>query len=319
MNRNLVILLAGALAGCSSLVSDPCMQGFHLEGGACMTVDKTHGSGDMTGTMGGPDAQVAVTGVDAMVDGPPPLVCALPTTQCGDACVSLDDDPFNCGHCGRECQSGICSSGTCLGDIAGHIIVVGHDYVSSDPAMDRVIANAITTGWVPGPIGAGGVRVGYWRGTATLFGWSDAATRGLAQTSHGAWFTEIPALVTGSTAEVDTVVIEPQVGDGAAAVAAGAAAAPELTQFLVASHDVVVIETSAGVGYRFLHGAGLLDLAPPIDVSASQVSLVAPGDSIAQGVVSPYLAKAGSVAFPGAAHAVVTDSAGDAVVIHATY
>jgi len=82
---------------------------------------------------------------------------------------------------------------------------------------------------------------------------------------------------------------------------------------------VVVMETTAGVSYRWLHGAGLVDLTPPVDASASQVTVVAPGDAIATGVVSPYFARPGSVGFAGATHAVVSDGSGDAVVIHATY
>jgi hypothetical protein len=318
VNRYLVIL-AGALAGCSSLVSDPCMAGYSLNNnGACMPVANMHGSDDFPM---GPDASlVAPVDVHPIVDAPG-LVCAAPTTACGEACVSLDDDPYNCGHCGRECQSGLCSSGTCLGDIPGHIIVVGHDYVASDAAMDRVIGNAVTVGWVPGVLGTAGnfVRIGWWRGTATQLGFTDATTRGLAQVNHAASFVELQTVDPASTAALDAIVIAPQVGDGDAAEAAGAAAASTLAAFLVASHDVVVVETVNGVGYRYLHGAGLVDLVPPVDTSSSQVTVVAPGDAVATGVVTPYLAKAGSVGYPGAAHAVVTDSASNAIVIHATY
>lgn len=329
MNRYTAIF-AGALAalitalfGCSSLVSDPCMAGYHLQGGECMPTAGMHGS-DTFPMATAPDAPIEVSidaTVDAAVDAAPPLVCPAPTTACGDSCVTLDDDPFNCGHCGRECQSGICSSGVCLGDVPGHIIVVGHDYAASDPAMDRVIGNAVSVGWTPGPIGTAGnaVRVGWWRGTATELGFLAAASRGLAQVSRTAVMFEISSVDSSTTSTLDTIVIAPQVGDGAAAEAAGAAAASELATFLAASHDVVVIETVAGVGYRYLHGAGLVDLAAPVDASTSQVSVVTPGDAVATGVASPYLAKTGSVGYPGAAHAVVTDGAGDAVVIHATY
>ncbi|MEO8550587.1 MAG: hypothetical protein ABI678_11460 [Kofleriaceae bacterium] len=325
MNRYL-LLFTGALAGCSSLVSDPCMAGYHLDQGACMPALNTHGSDDfpMSGADASTDGSTAVAPVDAnpivVADGPDPLVCALPTTLCGDTCVTLDDDPYNCGHCGRECQSGICSSGTCLGDIPGHIIVVGHDYVASDAAMDRVIGNAVSVGWVPGMLGSGGtVRVGWWRGTAKELGVSAAVSRGLAQAGHAASIVELQTVDPVSTGALDTILIAPQVGDGDAAEAAGAAAASTLAAFLVASHDVVVVETVSGVGYRYLHGAGLIDLAPPVDASTSQVIVAAPGDAIATGVVSPYLAKAGSVGYPGAGHAVVTDGAADGVVIHVTY
>jgi hypothetical protein len=256
---------------------------------------------------------IAPVDVDAAVDAPV-LVCPAPTTACGEACVTLDDDPYNCGHCGRECQSGICSSGVCLGDVPGHVIVIGHDYIASDAAMDRVMGNAVSVGTT-----SSRVRVGWWRGTAIQLGFIDAMTRGLAQTGHSAGAGEVQTIDTSSLEALDAIVIAPQVGDGAAAEAAGAAAASTLAAFLVASHDVVVVETVGGVGYRYLHGAGLVDLAAPVDASTSQVNVVAPGDAVATGVVTPYLAKPGSVGYPGAAHAVVTDSAANAIVIHATY
>jgi hypothetical protein len=289
-----------------------------------MQDQKTHGTMDPTGTMQGPDASVVVVhppgdAVVAPQDAPvDAMVCPLPTTKCGDQCVSLDDDPYNCGHCGRTCSSGICAAGTCIGDLPGHIVVIGHDYVASDPAMDRVIANGVTLS-VSGSFSGVVARVGWWRGTATQEAGIPAVARGLAQSGHTAQAITVAAIDSATLANLDAIVVEPQVGDGDAAEAAGAAAAASLATYLAASRTVVVLETTGGVGYRWLHGAGLVDLTPPVDASASQVTVVAAGDAVAEGVVSPYLAKAGSVGYAGAAHTVVSDGAGDAVVIHATY
>jgi len=322
-------LVLAVLAGCSSLVSDPCASGYHLDTGAC-TQDRTHIAMPPSGTMEGPDASVvtihppgdgATIGPeqDASVDAPPDaMVCPLPTTMCSGQCVDLSDDPYNCGHCGRTCSSGICAAGTCIGDLPGHIVVIGHDYVASDPAMDRVIANGVTLS-VASTSTAAAARVGWWRGTAAHDDGVPAVARGLAQTGHTAQAITVATIDTSSLENLDAIVIEPQVGDGDAAEAAGASAAASLATYLAASHTVVVMETTGGVSYRWLHGAGLLDLTPPVDASASQVTVVSAGDAIATGVVSPYLAKAGSVGYAGATHAVVTDTSGDAVVIHATY
>ena len=318
-------LVLALLAGCSSLVSDPCAAGYHLDTGACMADQKTHGVIDPNGTMQGPDASVVtvhppgdgatVAPQDAPIDA---MVCPLPTTKCGDQCVSLDDDPYNCGHCGRTCSSGICATGSCIGDLPGHIVVIGHDYVASDPAMDRVIANGVTL-TVAGGFSGSVARVGWWRGTAAQETGIAAVTRGLAQTGHTAQATAVTTIDSAALANLDAIVVEPQIGDGDAAEAAGAAAAASLAAYLTTSHTVVVMETTGGVSYRWLHGAGLVDPVPPTDTSAAQVTVVAAGDAVAAGVVSPYLARAGSVGYAGAAHAVVTDGAGDAVVIHATY
>jgi hypothetical protein len=317
VNRFYAALFVLTTAGCSSLVDDPCMAGYHLDSGACMPNTRDHVLTDammsvMTPmTPDAPDARV----VTFPTDGGFP-VCEAPTSYCSGDCVPLDTDPENCGHCGRVCASGICSTGTCVGDVAGHIVVIGHDYVASDPAMDRVIANAVHLG---SQSAGSTIRIGFWRGDSTLGGGVAAAARGLQQTGDVASSAIIANVDHGSLVELDAVVIEPQTGDGAVAEQAGADAATALADFLTAGHSVVVLETTAGVSYRYLQGAGLGTLPPPVDASSMAVTVVAPGDSVATGVVTQYLAKPGSVGYPGAMHAVVADGANDVVVIHSTY
>ncbi|CAN5680928.1 hypothetical protein BH11MYX1_BH11MYX1_39900 [soil metagenome] len=335
MNRYTAIVagvIAAAVAslvGCSSLVSDPCISGYHLVDGTCqvgrINTDPDGGVHQDTGviidpTDGGPqltiDAPDASVAPDAAIP-PDAMTCPLPTTKCGDTCVLLDSDPFNCGYCGHACQSGICVAGACVGDLAGNIVVIGHDYQVADPAMDRVVANGVSLN--ASPLTDVAVRVGYWRGTATQEGGKSAVQRGLAQSSRYAAASQVATVDALSLANLDAIVIAPQVGDGATAEAAGAQAASALATFLGAGHVIVVLETTGGVSYRYLHGAGLADLVAPVDASLTPVTVTAPADAVAQGVVSPYLAQPSSVGYPGAAHAVVTDGAGDAVVIHATY
>ena len=322
MNRSYAALVViASLAGCSSLVDDPCMGGFHLESGTCVPNNRIHEMSDAMTMEMMMDAGIdAGTTIGTSPDGGlQTLTCDLPTSLCGETCVLLDTDPENCGHCGRECASGICNMGTCVGDIVGHVIVIGHDYAASDPAMDRVVANAVHLGSLTGFAGAAALRVGYWHGSSTLDGGPAAVRRGLQQTGDTALASVVTTVDHAALTQLDAIVIEPQVGDGAAAEQAGSSAATALAEFLVAGHSVVVLETTAGVSYRYLHGAGLGDLNPPIDVSSMAVTVVAPSDSVVTGVVNTYLAKPGSVGFPSSLHTVVTDSTGDAVVIHATY
>ncbi len=323
MNR-LPFALVALLAGCSSLVSDPCVSGYHLVEGVCqagrINTDPDGGVHQDTGVtiVQVPDGGTLVT-IDAPDASIPPdaMTCALPTTKCGDVCVSLETDPFNCGYCGHACQSGICQASTCVGDVAGNIVVIGHDYQAADPAMDRVVANSVSLN--ANPITDIAVRVGYWRGTATQEGGKSAVVRGLSQSGRSVSATQVTTVDATALASLDAIVIEPQIGDGDAAEAAGAQAAAALASYLGAGHTIVVLETTAGVSYRYLHGAGLADLAAPVDASLMPVTVTAPADAVAQGVVSPYLAQPSSVGYPGAAHIVVTDGAGDGVVIHASY
>jgi hypothetical protein len=281
-----------ACVGCSSIISDPCADGYVLTDGTCKaTLHARATRPDMT-----PDVP-AVMPVN-------PITCT----------ADLQTDADNCGHCGHVCDSGICSLGHCVGDIPGHIIAIGHDYATSDAAMDRVLGNACG-------IGAGStVRIGWYRGTAPNQDGVAAATRGLAQMGRTAVSLAVTGVADASSFEaLDAVVIEPQTGDGDSAEADGAAAQGALASFLAAGHAVVVLETIAGVSYRFAAGADLATLAAPVDASGMAVAVVAPADDVAVGVVTPYLAKPASVGYPGASSAVIVDAGGDAVVIHDIY
>ena len=295
------------LAGCSSLVSDPCMPGYSVIDGVC-TPD------GLTGTFIPPPPEVRGELPDPRgPKGTVPLVCELPTIVCNGTCMDLSADPDNCGHCGRVCSSGICAASSCVGDLPGHIIAIGHDYAAADAAMDRVLGNAV------GAAGGTTIRVGWWQGTATQQGAVAAAHRGLAQTARASSDLTITTITPAQLGEVDTVVIEPQLGDGDAAEASGGQAAGALASFLASGHVVVVLETTGGVSYRYAAGAALFTVAAPVDATATQVTVAAPADVVAAGVVSPYFAKTSSVGYPGVAQPVIVDGAGDAVVFHATY
>jgi len=142
MNR-LLICIAVFASACSSLVSDPCAHGYELVGGHCVTMDRPDA------TIGGSDSNDGGPTADGTpVDAP---VCAADTTS----------DPDNCGECGHVCASGICSASKCVGDLPGHIVVIGHDFSSHHAAMARLLGNAVALG------AHHDVPVTIWQGTAS--------------------------------------------------------------------------------------------------------------------------------------------------------
>jgi hypothetical protein len=42
-----------------------------------------------------------------------PPICFLPDTPCGGLCVNEQNDPKNCGACGRSCGASACAGGQC--------------------------------------------------------------------------------------------------------------------------------------------------------------------------------------------------------------
>lgn len=63
-----------------------------------------------------------------------------PVVQCD---ADLLTDPMNCGACGTVCGSGLCYSGVCADDRAGHVSVIGASFETSNPALDRLLGNAV--------------------------------------------------------------------------------------------------------------------------------------------------------------------------------
>jgi len=303
---NRFAIFAVFAAGCSSLVSDPCQPGYDLVDGSCQPEDVV---------VTPPPSSVVPTSppMPQPVQQPTPPVCMLPEIACPSGCADLQTDPDNCGVCGNACATGVCDAGRCIGETVGHLVVIGHDYQVSDAAMNRVLADAVglSTGI--------NTRVGYWRGSSTLEGAQSAAAVGLAQTSRTTNAFELTGMTPQDFVEIDAIVIEPQVGDGDAAEAAGSAAAGALAAYLASGHVVVILETAGGVSYRFAEGAGLFSVAPPVDATGTLVSIAAPADAVAAGVPAPYLGRTDTVGFPGVANPVFVDDSGDAVVFHLTY
>lgn len=223
--------------------------------------------------------------------------CEEPTVWCTSACVVLEDDPDHCGACGRRCPTGLCVDGRCLGDPAGHVVLVGHSYVESRPSIRQVVANAV---W----LAAGdAIDLVVYEGDA-----SSAARGGVDRAidehaSGRVWRRRVltePLSVALADAEVLVVHAQLRASDDELR-ALGAAWSTDLDLFVRRGGIVVLLdgEGSHAGTWQILDAAGLLVATSRVSVDAAAVSVVAPGDAVAARLPDRYRAERSSVAFVG--------------------
>jgi len=72
------------------------------------------GSGAGTGGVGGQAGAGGASGAGG--GGPCTLACTTGRACCGNACVNLQNDPMNCGACGKRCagSTSLCDGGNCV-------------------------------------------------------------------------------------------------------------------------------------------------------------------------------------------------------------
>jgi hypothetical protein len=229
-------------------------------------------------------------------------LCMPPLTDCGGMCVDTTSDPSNCGTCNNVCVSQICVTSLCVGSTAGGIVFLGHDYLTtpSGTSQAHVLSNAV---FIPqnNPLhimsydhyasAAAVARVkAILMGAATQIGRTIAIT----DTSVDA---DIPNRLVITSFQV--LVVEDQPGASPGAMAAlGASWASTLATFTHQGGIVVVLDGGTGVGEmpQLSTGTGLLAVTAQSSLAnGTPLDVVAPGDSVGTGVVSPYGAGKNSV------------------------
>jgi hypothetical protein len=187
--------------------------------------------------------------------------------------------------------------GRCLGDPAGHVVLVGHSYVESRPSIRQVVANAV---W----LAAGdAIDLVVYEGDA-----SSAARGGVDRAidehaSGRVWRRRVltePLSVALADAEVLVVHAQLRASDDELR-ALGAAWSTDLDLFVRRGGIVVLLdgEGSHAGTWQILDAAGLLVATSRVSVDAAAVSVVAPGDAVAARLPDRYRAERSSVAFVG--------------------
>lgn len=342
--QNLVLgtLVAGVLVwacGTDALIGGSCREGYDVRDGICALVAGTDpATGNVVPTPIPTDSPIKSRvdgGLPLPSDIPPaptvvippyppaPLQCAAPTVACRGECLDVgEDDPLNCGACGRTCPSNICVAGACQGATPGDIVLIGHDMSSAraGTVQAKVLGNAV------GIPTTDPIRVlSYEEGQAAPV---VAATRSVAAAGVGSRKVEfttatVPALDDMNLyAEYDVVLFH---GAGPSPHVNGARWSASLEKFTKAGGVVVAVDRGDSDVPGLVDSTGLLKVTGHTLLPASTKFTVASSSNVVgYKLLSPYVASGTSGSFTGVEPqssdvtwvVLTADSAAAPVVIH---
>jgi hypothetical protein len=261
----------------------------------------------------------ACAGGEVCVDGVCLSSCSAPHRICDGRCVDTSRDPDNCGTCGTICGSGICIDGDCSEPVAGHVVVIGHDYVTSRRGMNRIAGNAVF-------LARGSpVRVLVWEGRSEVDSrlGTDAAIQQVAMALGRTWTrtapmdpVEVPLLL--ATHDAFVIYAQAHEDDGTLRNY-GFFWQVALAEFLARGGVVVLFETvsAANAGtWQILAEARLFNATGRVDTTGSVITVTEPADAVALRVPLSYAGERTTVRFMSSATTVVTRDATGPVVIH---
>ncbi len=249
------------------------------------------------------------------------MMCDPPFRRCRGLCIDVSSDPDNCGGCGVVCPSGICIDGECSGPLAGHVVLIGHDYVERRRGMSRLVGNAVF-------LARGNpVRLLAYRGgaSAASVAGTDAA---IMDTSSELGRTTVRTLVTTAAevplqlANADALLVYAQEGATDAELRDfGSTLRVALAQFIARGGVVVVLDAPSAMNagtYQILGSAGLLMCSGRTETTGSTITISSAADAVALRVPLAYLAERRSVRFDSTEAVMVARDPTGPVVIHRT-
>lgn len=261
------------------------------DGGECLPpFDTAEACGDCNTRCRNPNGACIFTDAGTYVCGP---TCVAPTINCHGRCLDPRRDPYNCGACGKICPSLLCENSLCVGANPGDVVVYGHDYRDAvqNTAQVRLLTNAF---FIPR---SDPLRVLTYEQFADPI--SVLRVKGLVQ--NASLGRRITYTVAASDADLrapdlvqkfDVVVVFDQERATAAQLGTiGTGWNAPLAAFAQRGGVVLALDGAAGQGGMpsLLTSAGLLDTAGHTALATGDaVAVVAPFDTVAQQVVSPY-------------------------------
>lgn len=242
-------------------------------------------------------------------------------------------DGHLCPNGPSDCASALCVRGRC-GDEHGHIVLIGHNYLSTNAGADRVLGNAVLLTTETGTIEilVYDQYADTTSGTGEVTRLEASITSEMARVGRTASLRRLSdstALASALTPSVDVLVLPEQERGGSIMPSIAAAWEPTLRTFIGAG-GVVIVSTFSYEGWRLVDRPTLIDITSIRLVLSGTALSLAPGassDPIAAGV-SPYPAPSQSSAYtdvlPGDATSLTTimvtpDAFADPVVVHAAF
>lgn len=247
--------------------------------------------------------------------------CDPPLKACGLQCLDLTTDPDNCGSCGVSCASGICEAAGCADAIPGHVVVIGHDFLSANTSMRRIAGNAVF-------LARGApVQVLAYRGSAPAASVSGVeAAINFVKAETGRQWTKtdaIESIVPLQLRDADVFVIHAQLSATKSTLAKlGSQWGPALADFLVTGGVIVVFDgpsTKNDGTYKILQPAAIFAAASRSAIVNQQLKVLLPGIDVAARVSDRYMSARDTVHFSGVSSAgttVVVDKTMAPVVVH---
>ncbi|HEX3774360.1 MAG TPA: hypothetical protein VHV51_07845, partial [Polyangiaceae bacterium] len=238
---------------------------------------------------------------------------------CGNQCVDLNIDPFDCGRCSNVCPSGICQGGKCVGANVGHVVLACMDY--STPAAGTpqtvLMGNSVFlpirnpvrilayTEFAPATVST--------KVNQDITSAANARGRSFAITTSAA-YADVTAKLNVNDFDVFLIYDQSSAPAGQLATVGSAwQTSTVLSSFAAAGGVIVALSSGLGTNEmdQLFTNSELLDVSAESSVSGQTLYNRAPADVIGANVISPFLAPTNSCTFTTS----VTQDSDDVFVI----
>jgi hypothetical protein len=223
--------------------------------------------------------------------------CPPELALCDDRCVDKAVNEWNCGGCGKVCPTGICRDSQCVGGHAGHFVAICANYTRafSMSPQSVLLGNAMFLSTMKQSrlmLFEAYASSSTKKGVRDVLAYAEMTHNASVATTVASTEQDVRSLL--NAGDFDVFLLSDPVNAPADSLRTlGGSLGPVLKAFMIAGGTVIVANGSNTPQVsEFLGAAGadLLDIRGITDVTFSELYNRAPADSLAQNVLSPFLA-----------------------------